>query len=106
MTYKPKMVEVPVYWDKENQPDYSELGIEPEREIDSMVIDFNEIIRFNPSNKKEETTVGLPGGSYGIAMSFEDFNGLYQKIMEIRIETFDRVAWNAPIGKRRYTDGL
>ncbi len=77
-----KMVEVPVNWKKEGQPDYSELGVDMPIELERGVfcIDFDRICRFNESIREGETTVSLPDGAFGVAMTYKDFKRIYQQV--------------------------
>lgn len=81
---KAKMIEIPVSWNKEGQPDFDELGIdglEPEQEIEPVCIDLYYLSRFNPY--KGNTLIEVNGTKYDCAMKYNDFKQLYQKEMGV-----------------------
>ena len=87
----PIFYELPIIWDSEDSVQLRKLGIDSYNdEVDRLTIDLNEIVAFNPSYKKDETTIRTGFGSTFIVNTpYEKFKKFFEDNTGIVIHSYE-----------------
>lgn len=88
---EPIYCELPIVWDSQGADQLKELGINSdEQEIDRLTINLIEIVAFNPSYKKGETTIRTNFGSaFVVDTPYEKFKKFFEDKTGIVVHPYE-----------------